>query len=121
MHAAPPSQRETDLSHLSTLAICHYVGGGLAMVFSSIFILYVVMGIAFLRDPSFMTPPPQAQPPGWPPVQQQQQQPPPPAFMGWMFICMGAGGVTLGWATGILTILSGRCLKRQRRRMFSFV
>jgi hypothetical protein len=41
--------------------------------------------------------------------------------MGWFFIVFGGGFTLAGWILGILTIFSGRCLARQRRRAFSLV
>ncbi len=38
-----------------------------------------------------------------------------------MFIGIGSCGVTWGWVTGILTIISGRRIAKQRSRVFSLV
>ena len=107
---------EVDLGHLKTLAIVHYVWGGLTMVMSCFAIIYIVLGVAALSDPSMFAPPPR---PGFPTVNQQQQ--PPPEFIGYFFIGCGSAGLALGWLDGILTILSGRGLARQRGRTFSLV
>jgi hypothetical protein len=45
----------------------------------------------------------------------------PPFPMGYFFVCIGTGGIVLGWTVGILTILSGRSIARRRWRMFSLV
>jgi hypothetical protein len=124
-----PPAYSPDLSHLKTLAICHYVWGGLSMAISCIFIIHIVMGIVFLTNPQAMgaSPPPTRTvtvsggrtvvlPPTPQPAQQQ-----PPAFLGWMFIGMGSTFLLLGWTTGILTIISGRKIARQRSRVFSLV
>jgi hypothetical protein len=98
-------QHEKDRSHLNTLAICHYVAGGLTVLFSSVFIIHGIMGIAVLTDPTFFG----------------GANPPPPAWFGWIFAIMGFGAVALGWTLGGLTIYSGRCIHRRRRRIFSIV
>src|SRR5688500_10308701 len=86
-----PSLWETDRGHLKTLAICHYVAGGLEIVFSSIFIIHIVMGVVLLSDPNaFGLQPGSTARPG---------QPPPPEFVGWAFVGMGSCIVLLGWTT----------------------
>ena len=45
---------------------------------------------------------------------------PPPQF-GYFFICMGSGFMLLGWAMGILTLISGRAIAQRRWRIFSLV
>jgi hypothetical protein len=120
-----PTPNSTDLSHLRTLSICHYVWGGLTMLFSCICIIYIVMGIWLARGgPANAT---------WTtstttnsgvtfstPVITQQSPPPPPAF-GYMIAAMGGCAVIFGWALGTLTIISGRRLAHQRSRIFSMV
>ena len=83
-----------DDGYLKALAICHYVWGGLTLLFSSIFIVHIVMG-AMVLNGTF---------PGG------AGGPPPPKEMGYMFIGMGGCGMFMGWAMGILTIVSGRCI-----------
>jgi hypothetical protein len=114
MNVLPVDAWPVDRGHLKTLAICHYVWGGLQILFSLLGIFYIVLGLVFVNDPGALG----AQavgPPGRPPP------PPMPAFFGWMFVGMGACVVVLGWTTGILTILSGRGLARVRGRTFSIV
>lgn len=106
---------EVDLGHLKTLAIFHYVWGGLTMLLSCFAIIYIVLGLAALNDPSIFAPPPR---PGFPAA---NQQPPPPEFIGYFFIGCGSAVLLLGWVEGILTILSGRGIARQRGRVFSLV
>lgn len=115
MPVLPIDQWDADRSHLKTLAICHYVWGGLEILFSSLGIIYVVLGVVFVNDPGAFGPPPGARP------GQPAPQPPPPEFVGWMFVAMGSCFVVLGWTTGILTILSGRGIARRRGRTFSIV
>jgi hypothetical protein len=110
-HHLPPGGHDADLSHLKTLAICHYVWGGLTILLSSVFIFHIVMGVVMLSGGMpFPTPPTTG-----PAIQ------PPPDFFGWFFIGIGSFFILLGWTTGILTILSGRRLAQRRSRTFSLV
>ena len=112
MHVLPADPWSVDRGHLKTLAICHYVAGGLELVFSSFFILYIVIGLVFVNDPNAFAPPAGSR---------AGAQPQPPPEFGWMFVGMGSCIVLLGWTTGILTIVSGRGIARLRRRTFSLV
>ena len=95
-----------DLSHLKTLAICHYVWGGLAAAISCFFILYIVIGLMMARG-------------GFPP--RPSSQPPPPPAIGYIMASMGGCAVLCGWTLATLTIVSGRCIAKQKRRVFSLV
>lgn len=106
-YASIDPQNAADITHLRTLAICHYIWGGLTIAFSSIFIIHVILGIAMM---SGAIPPPAG-----------GTGPPPPTWMGLVFAGFGGALVVLGWTTGILTIYSGRCLVNRRRRTFSLV
>src|SRR4051794_19120809 len=125
-YPAPPQPGpwDRDVSHLGTLAICHYVWGAVTILFSSIFIIHIVMGLAMLKNPGVFAPPPRPLPlpttatPTTMPVMQSQA---PPPFLGWMFVGMGSCGIVFGWTIGILTIVSGRCLHRRRSRLFSLI
>jgi hypothetical protein len=103
---ASNSRNAIDASQLKTLAICHYVCGGLEIAFGSIFIFHIVMGVAIAR--------------GVFPVA-TGNSPPPPNWIGYIFAAMGGCAVFFGWSVGILTILSGRAMARRRRRIFSLV
>ena len=98
--------REKDVSTLDLLGILHYVLAGIIGLFSSFFILYIVMGVATLT----MT---------FPGNGPQEMQP--PAFMGWFFIVPGAITVLLDWGLAIVTFLSGRKLRQRKHRTFSVV
>jgi hypothetical protein len=45
----------------------------------------------------------------------------PPAFMGWLFMLMGATFVTLGWSLAGLVLYAGRSIKARRRHTFCLV
>ncbi len=113
-HVPPAGPWDRDLSHLRTLAICHYVWGALTMVFATIFIFHVVLGVAMLSNSSTMFPTGGAAGGG-------RIAPPPPRFVGWVFVAMGSCAVLLGWSVGLLTIYSGRCIATRRSRIFSLV
>ena len=103
----PVEQRAADSAHVRTLAICHYVWGGMLAAISSVFLMHVAMGLVMIFSPGVFSGPSGSNPP--------------PAFMGWFFVGIGATFVTLGWTVGGLTIYSGRCLHKLRRRTFSLV
>jgi hypothetical protein len=103
------AQALIDQSHLRTLSICHYVCGGIAIAFSSLFIIHLVVGILILTGTvTFATP--TATAPG-----------PPDRLFGAMFAGVGGLVVLLGWTFGVLTIVSGRSIAHRRRRTFSLV
>jgi hypothetical protein len=116
-----PSPSSNDLSHLKTLSICHYVLGGLAMLFSSIFIVHVVLGIWLANggptNATWSTPTNSATVN----VSSFGPQQKPPAIAGYAIAAMGGCAVLFGWAFGILTIVSGRRIAQHRSRIFSMV
>ena len=92
-----------DLSHLKTLAVFYYIFGALTILFSSIFIVHIVLGILMMTGNMPNT--------GGPPA--------PP--VGILFFCIGLFAVLLGWSVGIATIYAGRCLAQQRHWVFTVV
>jgi hypothetical protein len=100
-----------DVSHLNTLAICHYVWGGLIMLFSSFGIIYIILGVTTMNDPSLFAPASTT----------PTSRPPPSTFLSTFFIVFGSAMLLIGWIVGILSIFSGRSLQKQVRRTFSFV
>lgn len=110
-YASHDPQQVADAGHLRTLAICHYVWGGLTVLLSSIFIMHVVMGALMLTGRFSLPAPPTSAP----------AAPMPPQFFAYTFIGFGSCAVLLGWTVGALTIYSGRCIATQRRRVFSLV
>jgi len=91
---------------LRLLSIFHYVAGGLHILFGSIGLIHLTIGILFILDPSAMASKGQSAPPFW---------------FGYLFAAIGGGFVFFGWSLGLLTIYSGRCIARRKRRTFSLV
>lgn len=100
-----PIESSRNDSHIKTLAICHYVWGGLAILGSSCFIIYIVIGAMAVGGA--MSP---AQSPG-----------DLDATTGWIFIIMGSIAILLGWVSGGLNIYSGISMSQRRRRTLSLV
>jgi hypothetical protein len=96
-------QQGKDLSHLQTLAVCHYVWGGLMLLLSCVFLFHIGFGVLVLRDPSSFG------------------RSPPPPFVGWLMIAAGIAALLLSWTLAVLTIYSARCLRARRRRQLSVV
>ncbi len=99
-------QRKIDAGHLKILAICHFVGVGLALI-GILFLIghYAIMHMVF-TNPKF-----------W----QGQNQAPPPAeifaIMKWFYLIGGLWFV----ASGILNFISAFCLLTRKHRVFSLV
>ena len=91
---------------LRILAIFHYVVGGLHALFGCFGLIHFFIGISFIFDPS-----------AW----DSGSQAPPPFWFGYLFAIIGGGFVLFGWILGTLTIISGRCISRRKRRVFSIV
>ena len=104
---ASPAPVSADVEHLRLLALFHYIFGGITMLFSSCALIHFFMGLVMIFNPNAFSGP--------------QGQNPPPDFMGYFFTGIGAMVVALGWTMGGLTIYSGRCIARRRRRLFSQV
>jgi hypothetical protein len=103
-YASSVPTESVDGGHLKAIVICHYVWGGVVMLFSCVFIVHIIMGIMMVKG-QFPTN-------GGPSLPNQ---------FGYMVICIGSAAVLLGWALGILTIISGRAIARRRWRVFSLV
>jgi hypothetical protein len=103
-----PDPTATDLEHLKLLAIFHYIVGGLMMFFACFFIFHLVFGLVMVFNPDAFH-------------GSKGQPSPPPVWLGIVFAMMGGIGLLGGWTVGGLMIYSGRCLSKQRRRIFSLV
>jgi hypothetical protein len=93
-----------DTEQLNLLAIFHYVVGGLAALFSFFPLFYSVIGGFLLYAAQHPNP---------------ANQEPPPAFLGWIFIAVGAVFFLAGVTMAICILISGRCLSC--RKAYSFV
>ena len=91
--------------HLRTLSILHYVLAGITGLFSLLPGLHLGLGIFMLTAPDKMG----------------GHGAPPPEFMAWMFVIGGATAILLGMTLAILIAISGRCIARRRRLLFSTV
>jgi hypothetical protein len=105
-----PAPYSNDISHLQILSILHYVWGGLLMLLSCFFIIYIVMGFvmasgAFNASVS---------------AGRTASQPPPPS-VGYVLVGFGSCGVVCGWGIGICTIISGYKMATRKSRVFSIV
>ena len=90
---------DRDTEQLNLLAIFHYVVGGLAALFSFFALFYSIIGGFLLYA---------AEHPG------PNSQEPPPAFLGWIFIVLGAVFFLAGVTIAICILIAGRCLSRRK-------
>ncbi len=91
-----------DEENLNLLSIFHYILGGLTALFSSLFLIHMVIGISMLSG-AFGS------------------ENAPPRIVGWLFVFMPAGIVLAGWALAVLFIVAGRKLKRRTSHTFCLV
>lgn len=88
---------------LRLLSIFHYVVGGLHALFGSFGLIHLTIGIGFLMAPKGGSPNA------------------PPEWFGLVFAVIGGLFVLCGWTLGALTVYSGRCIAKRRKRTFSVV
>jgi hypothetical protein len=100
----PPFASPRGEQHLGQLAIGYYVLGGLFVPVAFIFVIYAVLGAAFLNGD----------------MNHGQANPPPDVF-GWMFLAIGIGGVLVGLTMAALTIFAGRCLATKKNLTFVYI
>jgi hypothetical protein len=99
-----------DREHLRLLAIFHYVGAGLAALFSLFPLLYTTIGAIFIfaaRHPSAAGPKPGEELP--------------PEFLGWIFAVLGALLFLIGIAMAICILIAGRSIAHRKRYSFVLV
>ena len=91
-------------SHLNLLSIFYYVVAAFAGLFSCIPFIHIALGIAMISGAFDGT-----------------SGEPPPAFLGWLFILIGAFIVLLGATYTALLVVTGRMLSTRRRYTFCLV
>ncbi len=96
-----------DREHLRLLAIFHYVGAGLAVLFSFFPLLYTTIGAIFIFAARHGAPKPGEELP--------------PEFLGWIFAIVGLLLFLLGIAMAICILIAGRCLSRNKHYTFALV
>jgi hypothetical protein len=111
MSDAPLQSRQEiiDEEHLKLLAIFYYVMGGMYIVVSCFFLLYVFFGLLLALNPQFMP-----HPRGGPNARD-------PAIIGYAIAGFGSFLVLLGSTFGGLMILAGRSIQKRRRRTLTFI
>lgn len=95
-----------DESQLNSLAVAHYIVGAVMVVASCFPLIHVVIGALFIWGGCGCLP---------------ETTNPPPPFFGWVFFILGISWFVVAQTVSILTILSGRYLKKRKRYLFSFV
>lgn len=110
---ATRTDNAADRSHLNVLAICHYVCGGLIALFSSLFIVHLIIGILMLSGKMPVNSPSNRA--------NSLQGPAADQMVGTIFVVAGTSIVLIGWTIGGLTIYSGRCIHKLKKRTFSLV
>jgi len=98
---------DQEREHLRLLAIFHYVGAGLAALFSFFPLLYTTIGAIFIFAARHGTPKPGEELP--------------PEFLGWIFVGVGSFLFLLGVAMAICILIAGRCLSRNKHYTFALV
>jgi hypothetical protein len=99
-----------DKEHLRLLAIFHYVGAGLAALFSFFPLLYTTVGAIFIfaaRHPAAAGPKPGEELP--------------PEFLGWIFVVLGLLLFLLGIAMAICILIAGQSLSSHKHYTFALV
>jgi len=90
-----------DEEHLRLLSLGHYIVAAITGLFSLFPILHIAMGIAMIL--------------GKLPESQGNQA---PAFVGWLFLGLGAAFVIAGLSMAACLALAGKFLAQRRRHLF---
>ena len=96
---------DEDLKQLNLLSKLHYVMGGLIALFSCIPFAHVAIGFAILTGK----------------LPASHGGTPPPAFIGLLFLVLGAIFILLGWGTAFCVVLAGRKLGQCKNWTFCLV
>jgi hypothetical protein len=92
-------QATIDEDRLEWLPLMYWVSGGVGVLFSLYFLIYVVMGVGIASIPA------------------TSDESAPPAFFGWMIAGMGLVGFTLIASIGVLRIMSGFWIRARKHRV----
>jgi hypothetical protein len=95
--------------NLRLLSIFHYVVGGLVALVSSLFLLYVAIGVAMLTHSAGFVGTAKGSADG------------PPTVVGVFFVVLGGVAVLLGWTMGALAVVAGRSIAQRRRHTLCIV
>jgi len=114
---------------LNVLAIGFYVRGGIMVVFSCFFLIYVVflMSFSFIPESAWnqapkIKPPPHAVGLATPTPSARPQTPgPPPVIIFRIMAAVMSGFVLVGWTIGALTLYAGRCIQKRKRKILIYV
>jgi len=87
---------------LDLLAVFHYVVGGMMILFSSLLLIHLAMGVAILTG-------------GF------EGADAPPEFMGWIFVVLPGLAILFAWTLAGFVITSGRRLKRRTNLEFCMI
>jgi nitrate reductase gamma subunit len=99
--------RIIDEEHLRLLTLGHYITGGMAIAFASLFIFHFIFILVASASPEFFAAPGQA--PAMPDAALK------------VFAVMVGMFIVVGWAFGAVTIYAGRCINRRARRTLTMV
>jgi len=99
---------EKDQNYLKILSIVYYIFGTFTVIFSCVFISFIVLGFFALTAPENF-------------ANIQTQGETPPVWFGWIFIVTGALALISGWLWGAFQILTGRFLVRRKRFVFCVI
>jgi len=102
----PRDQRKIDADHLKLLAICHFVGAGLALLGILFLLAHYATFHAFFANPKM-----------W---ENQKQSPPPAEFFAifkWFYLVFAVWFI----GSGALNVVSGLCIRARKHRTFSMI
>lgn len=109
MSQLPPlyrDQRLVDLGHLKWLAICHFLGAGLAVLGLLFLMLHFAIVQFVLSDPSI-----------W---QNSSPGPPPASFIALFYVFYPVFGLVY-LVSAVLNVLSGLFIQARKHRVFSLL
>ena len=100
---------DRDQEQLRLLTLFHYITAGVTVVFGSIPLIHVAVGVAFLVLPEIFPSPPSSKGGG------------PPREIGFLFAGLGGLFVAAGWTLALLHFLTARYLAQRRNYWFCLV